>query len=675
MIKIGWDKLFTAILGVAAFACFTSVVVILILVFSNEGIWQADEPVSKFEKPVATAEKLESLEALENIQLNLIELNSQIHHYYLTGKAFHVKEYKDIQKTISLYEDRYREVATSDQKNEYVGKIQDLRRNFEQVFETIQGIFSNQKKGRQSFELAYERILSVIEEARKIAGWRVQMAMRRSSISQESSLKIEFEETMPILNAIRGIANSAGKMATYLNKYLMTLDDKDRSKYQVARKQLGIFIKDYTLYIRMDEEDKLVKKLRRYRDQMNAWGRRAVSGNDEINKQREQLAKLKTKISAVIKQARAGETIVTKKVLPKLSIKPRPKKRYVYEIALLILALFGLFFLFIRSNAQILLTDDSRGKEKSEEISNLELQLELLKLKLETAAKGGMFAAKAAPTVLIIDDDADFVRQISTRLRSLDFKVFRVYDESQAILEALRLRPDIILTDAMVSVHDNYELLKKLKSDQPNIPIIVMHGTGVDLEILRWAPISFDKVIEKSQIHVIMQAVIKELKASTSPEDEKGKTVKSRNILLIDGDATLRKILKDAMSSWRYPFISVKSGQEALSIVKEQTFDLVLMDASVPGMNTVELFNKMKILQPASTFIVMSDRPDVKTFQELEKHGAHVGIAKPFKLEDLHEIIEFFFSHDRMTFANWFKKTTDLYKHVENFKHNKKRAA
>jgi len=674
----GWDKFLTAMLGMASFASFTAALVILFLVFAKQGMWEGETPapMAQAQKAQLSSEKLEALEALENIEQNLIELNSQIQDYIMTGKEFHAREFEDIQEMISLYVGRYRDIATSDSKTEFHGDIHKLMKGFERNYRSLQMIHVNRNKAMKNFEATYDKIITVIEEARKIAEWRVQMAMRRSSISQESSLKTEFEDTLPVLNAVRGVANSAGKMVNYLNKYLITFDENDKMRYQSARKRLQTFVKGYSVLIKVEGEEKIVLKLKRYRDQMDAWGRRAVRENDEIRKKRVVLSKANAEIKAVLKQARSSEMFVPKSAdVGRLRIEQKMKKQYIYEFALLVLALFVLCFLFIRSRTQMLFSRAPKDREKSDEIANLELQLELIKLKLETPGQTITGATREEPTVLVIDNDIDFVRDISGRLRNLNFKVFRVYDESQGILEALRLKPDIILADAMVSVHDNYELLKKLKRDQPNIPIIVMHGEGIDLEVLRWAPISFDKVISKTHTHDVLQAVIKELQVSRSEKDERGHVVASRNILIIESDPKLRKLFKEMMSSWHYPFIAVKSGKEALTLMNPQTFDLILMDVSEPGAKSVQVYKEMKALQPKATCIIMSDRPDIDTFEALERNGALVGIAKPFKLEDLHEIIEFFFSHDPMIFANWFKKTADLYKHAENFKHNKKWAA
>ncbi len=81
-----------------------------------------------------------------------------------------------------------------------------------------------------------------------------------------------------------------------------------------------------------------------------------------------------------------------------------------------------------------------------------------------------------AKMILIIDDDADWVQMISKRLRINGYQVEAAFDSIQAVSQALKLKPDLILLDIMMPAGDGIGVLDNLRGNVNtfNIPVIAL---------------------------------------------------------------------------------------------------------------------------------------------------------------------------------------------------------
>ncbi|MFA6186754.1 MAG: response regulator [Phycisphaerae bacterium] len=81
-----------------------------------------------------------------------------------------------------------------------------------------------------------------------------------------------------------------------------------------------------------------------------------------------------------------------------------------------------------------------------------------------------------AKTILIIDDDADWVQMVSKRLRLNGYLTEAAFDAAQAVSQALKLKPDLILLDIMMPAGGGIGVLDNIRSNMNtfNIPVIAL---------------------------------------------------------------------------------------------------------------------------------------------------------------------------------------------------------
>lgn len=112
-------------------------------------------------------------------------------------------------------------------------------------------------------------------------------------------------------------------------------------------------------------------------------------------------------------------------------------------------------------------------------------------------------ASAAARTVLVVDDDPDFLAQQKLQLSAAGFAV--VAGESQAQAEQLLadLRPDIAVLDLMMEHHDGgFALCYHIKRKYPDVPVIIV--TGVTSE----TSLSFDAATAEERSWVKADALL-----------------------------------------------------------------------------------------------------------------------------------------------------------------------
>jgi CheY-like chemotaxis protein len=79
-----------------------------------------------------------------------------------------------------------------------------------------------------------------------------------------------------------------------------------------------------------------------------------------------------------------------------------------------------------------------------------------------------------------------------------------------------------------------------------------------------------------------------------------------KKILVVEDDSLFLWSLESFLNREGYEVSPVQSGESALDIARSQSFDLIISDFQLPGLNGRELIRKIKSLQPATKAILIS---------------------------------------------------------------------
>jgi len=107
---------------------------------------------------------------------------------------------------------------------------------------------------------------------------------------------------------------------------------------------------------------------------------------------------------------------------------------------------------------------------------------------------------------------------------------------------------------------------------------------------------------------------------------------KSR-ILVIDDEAAIRDSLRMTLEYEGYEFVGAATGQEGLALAEREAPDLVLLDVKMPGMDGLEVLERLRHTNDALPVVVISGHGTISTAVEATKKGAFDFIEKPFASE------------------------------------------
>jgi two-component system response regulator AtoC len=110
-------------------------------------------------------------------------------------------------------------------------------------------------------------------------------------------------------------------------------------------------------------------------------------------------------------------------------------------------------------------------------------------------------------------------------------------------------------------------------------------------------------------------------------------------ILVVDDDEVMRQTLSDVLTKRGYAVATAETGGQTLSCLKDQPFDLILLDIRLPDMDGLDVLKRLKEIESDLMVIVMTAYSDVQTAVTAIKSGAYDYIDKPFELEELKILI------------------------------------
>jgi two-component system nitrogen regulation response regulator NtrX len=107
---------------------------------------------------------------------------------------------------------------------------------------------------------------------------------------------------------------------------------------------------------------------------------------------------------------------------------------------------------------------------------------------------------------------------------------------------------------------------------------------------------------------------------------------KSR-ILVIDDEVAIRDSLRMMLEYEGYDFVGAATGQEGLALAEREAPDLVLLDVKMPGMDGLEVLDRLRSMNETLPIVVISGHGTISTAVEATKKGAFDFIEKPFASE------------------------------------------
>ena len=110
-------------------------------------------------------------------------------------------------------------------------------------------------------------------------------------------------------------------------------------------------------------------------------------------------------------------------------------------------------------------------------------------------------------------------------------------------------------------------------------------------------------------------------------------------ILVVDDEHLIRWSLEQNLKKQGYDIVTAGTGEDALKMVREEQPDLILLDIQMPGINGLEVLEKVKEIDEDIVVIMVTAQGGLETAVNAMRLGAYDYINKPFNLDELAIVI------------------------------------
>jgi DNA-binding response OmpR family regulator len=111
-------------------------------------------------------------------------------------------------------------------------------------------------------------------------------------------------------------------------------------------------------------------------------------------------------------------------------------------------------------------------------------------------------------------------------------------------------------------------------------------------------------------------------------------------VLLVDDEEAFTEALSKRLEARSLKVQTVNRGEDAVQMVDEQSFDAIILDLAMPGMDGLETLQQIKTNHPDAEIIMLTGQASVENSVKAMKIGADDLMEKPVDITDLLSKIE-----------------------------------
>ena len=186
--------------------------------------------------------------------------------------------------------------------------------------------------------------------------------------------------------------------------------------------------------------------------------------------------------------------------------------------------------------------------------------------------------------LLIIEDDVPFARIIYDLAHEKNFKCMIAPNGETGLHYADYYNPSAIILDIGLPGIDGWEVMKRLQENPHtrHIPVHFMSGADKSLEALRKGAIGFlRKPVTVNEINEAFDKI----------EGLISKPLKK--LLVVEDDEAMRHSINELIGEDNIQIISASNGHEALELLRNETFDAMILDLGLEDMTGYDLLQKI----------------------------------------------------------------------------------
>ncbi len=128
--------------------------------------------------------------------------------------------------------------------------------------------------------------------------------------------------------------------------------------------------------------------------------------------------------------------------------------------------------------------------------------------------------------------------------------------------------------------------------------------------------------------------------------------MRKETILIVEDEDIARKNLDYILKKEGYETVAIDSGEKAIALLKKQAFDLVVTDFKMEKVDGMQVLEQTKSLHPLTEVIMITGYATVNLAVHSMKVGAFYYIAKPYKIDEVRQIVREALNKRRLQLEN-----------------------
>ena len=239
----------------------------------------------------------------------------------------------------------------------------------------------------------------------------------------------------------------------------------------------------------------------------------------------------------------------------------------------------------------------------------------------------------ASASIMIVDDNVNLCRTMSYILRHKGYDVTVASNVSEAIEGAREKKHfDMVFMDIKMPLMDGVETYKQIKKIIPGVTVVMMTAYAVE-ELIQEAleegahgviykPVDIDKAID------LIEGA-KELREGAL-------------VLIVDDDPATCTTFKSILQTRGYKVGIAQTGEEAIAMAQENSYDVYFIDLKLPTINGLETHLAIRRIRSEAITIIMTayGQELAEMVTSVLQESAYSCLSKPLHMPSVLELIE-----------------------------------
>jgi len=218
-------------------------------------------------------------------------------------------------------------------------------------------------------------------------------------------------------------------------------------------------------------------------------------------------------------------------------------------------------------------------------------------------------------------------------LRRAGFTATEARDGEDALLRARLSPPALVILDLMMPHVDGFEVMRRLRAEQINSPVVVLTGKELTRDEERILREGLARIIQKGGLAI--DQVVQEAKRFVM-DRRSVESARAPKVLYVEDSAQNRDIVRRYLHG-EFELIEAEDGEHGIECVKRHTPDLVLMDLSLPRLDGWEATRRLKADErfKATPVIALTAHASREDEERARAAGCNDYLTKPVERERL----------------------------------------